>query len=86
MNKLLVLAMLFTANVHAAQRMGKSTSDVYFKIDGKKATPVEADAAAADHTIERCKPIKNSEPPAYKCDEVVKEFNPKTGAPTWKRP
>ncbi len=87
MYKLLTVLLALTAlNATAAQRMGKSTSEAYFKIDGQKATAMEADAAAKDHTIEQCKPIKNSEPPASKCSEVVKEYNPKTGSPTWKRP
>lgn len=70
----------------AAVRMGESQSNVYFKIDGTKATAVEADQNAKDHRIEKCTPIKNSEPPSFKCVEVVKEYSARTGAPSWKRP
>lgn len=84
----LVLAALvvITGHAHGAERMGKITTDVYFKVDGKKATALEADAKARDHKIEKCSPVKNTEPPAFKCVEVVKEYSPKTGSPTWKRP
>lgn len=71
---------------HAAERMGSNTVDAYFKIDGKKATAQEADKAAPNHRIEKCTPIKNSEPQAYKCNEVVKEYSARTGNATWKRP
>ena len=87
MNKILtVITLLTVMPAFGASRMGKATSDVYFKIDGKRATAVEADAAAKDHMIERCTPVKNTEPPAYKCSEVVKEFSAKNGSPSWKRP
>lgn len=91
----LLLSLTFVAGlstgapVEAKVRMGENTNNVYFTIDdinGEPKTPVEADAAAKDHTIYRCKPIKNSRPAAHKCDEVVKEFNARTGAPSWKRP
>ncbi len=73
-------------NAYGATRMGKAVADAYFKIDGKRATAVEADKAADDHRIEKCTPVKNTEPPAYKCVEVVKEYSARNGSPSWKRP
>lgn len=83
---LIVLAMQLAGHAHGETRMGKAVSDVYFKIDGKKATAMEADKAADDHKIEKCSPVKNTEPPAFKCVEVVKEYSARTGLASWKRP
>lgn len=84
----IVLSALFWLNgAYAAERMGSNRPDDYFKIDGKRAeSALEAQKAASGHTIQRCKYIKNSEPAAFKCDEVVYEYNAKTGGGSWKRP
>ena len=68
----------------------ESGAGAVYKIDGKTATPVEAEAAAPKHIITRCTPkkgatdINGKSVGAYTCKIVALMYNPKTGLPKWK--
>jgi hypothetical protein len=76
-------------HVHAEVVVEESTSKALFSVDGKPASPVEAqEAARGKGKVERCTPIKDARTgdgkPAYRCKQVVLVINPKTGTTKWK--
>lgn len=80
---------LVSTQAHAKVVVEESGSDAYFEVDGKKASPAEAsEAAKTSDDIKKCTPIKGAitsdGKPAYKCKQVVKRINPKTGNSNWK--
>ena len=92
MLKFTFLALVFAFNSHAVVLIDNGTTEVYFKIDGKKASAVEAAMASkTDKKIERCSPKKGDfENEAGKTDHVFAckivdlVINNKTGASKWK--
>lgn len=95
MNKLIVLSYLALSIsispvlAFAEIVVEESGAGVYFTVDGKQVTPVEAEkAAAGEAKIEKCSPIKDARTsdgkPAYRCKRVIKRINPKTGNSNWK--
>ena len=102
-NKLNIRAMLVTALLSATIGLSASPaaadvvieepgSKAIFKVNGKKASPVEAQEASRNdqNLIERCMPIKGAvsldgnEAFAYRCKIVVLVINSKTGTTKWK--
>lgn len=88
MRLLILLTLVLGLNASAATRMGDESHNDYYKIDksDKHVDAKTADESADKHTVTRCRYIKHSEPAAYKCEEVVKEYSAKNGNPKWVRP
>lgn len=91
--KLVILILLTVSSLARAEVIvEESGSKSIFKVDGKQASPVDAQAAAQANKskVERCTPIKDASGAdggaihAYRCKRVVLVINPKTGTTKWK--